>query len=47
VPARLWRSTGPIDRHAQNVHAGQPLEPVDRLRHPTLGWGCGRPIGRP
>ena len=41
LPARLWRSTGPvdrtksrstgpIDRRAQNVHADQPLGPVDR-----------------
>ena len=36
VPARLWRSTepvdrtGPVDRRAQNVHAGLPLGPVDR-----------------
>ena len=41
LPARLWRSTGPVDRtqsrstgpvdrRAQNVHAGLPIKPVDR-----------------
>ena len=41
LPARLWRSagpvdrtqsrsTGPVDRRAQNVHASLPINPVDR-----------------